>query len=84
LVGIIFVFLLLQIVLAQTTGTAQMINQLRLTPSQLAGNVYDVQLLIKSNNISKILDLLAGMKIKIDLMNIVFNDLVWELSIKGY
>jgi hypothetical protein len=56
LVGIIFVFLLLQIVLAQTTGTAQMINQLRLTPSQLAGNVYDVQLLIKSNNISEVLD----------------------------
>jgi hypothetical protein len=56
LVGIIFVFLLLQIVLAQTTGTAQMINQLRLTPSQLAGNVYDVQLLIKSNNILEVLD----------------------------
>jgi hypothetical protein len=56
LVGIIFVFLLLQIVLAQTTGTAQMINQLRLTPSQLAGNVYDVQLLIKSNNFSEVLD----------------------------
>ncbi|HET8857098.1 MAG TPA: hypothetical protein VFM28_06190 [Nitrososphaeraceae archaeon] len=54
--GIIFVFLLLQIVLAQTTGTAQMINQLRLTPSQLVGNVYDVQLLIKSNNISEVLD----------------------------
>jgi hypothetical protein len=56
LFGIIFVFLLLQIVLAQTTGTAQMINQLRLTPSQLAGNVYDVQLLIKSNNFSEVLD----------------------------
>jgi hypothetical protein len=84
LVGIIFVFTLLQIVFAQTTSTAQMISQLRLTPSQLAGNVYDVQLLIKSNNISKILDLLAGMKIKIDLMNTMFNDLVWELSNKGY
>ena len=61
-----------------------MISQMRFTHSQLAGNVYDVQQLIKSNNTSEAVDLLEGMKIKIDHMNTMFNDLVWELCNKGH
>jgi len=39
---------------------------------------------LKSNNTSEALTLLEGMEIKINHMNTMFNDLVWEMSNKGH
>jgi len=82
LVGIIFV--LPQEVFAQIGASEQMMNHMRFTHSQLANNIDEVKQLIKSNNTSEAITLLEGMEIKIDHMNTMFNDLVWELSNKGH
>ena len=84
LVGIIFVIPLQQIVFAQIGASEQMMNHMRFTHSQLANNIDEVKQLIKSNNTSEAITLLEGMEIKIDHMNTMFNDLVWELSNKGH
>ena len=70
LIGILFV--LPQVVFAQTTSLDEMMNQMRFTHSQL------------SNNTSEATALLDGMEIRINHMNTMFNDLVWELSNKGH
>ena len=84
--GIIFVIpsLLLQDVFAQTSALEQMIGQMRFTHSQLSNNIDEVKQLLESNNTSESLTLLEGMDIKIKHMNIMFNDLVWEMSNKGH
>jgi len=84
LVGIIFVLPLQQIVFAQIGASEQMMSHMRFTHSQLANNIDEVKQLVKSNNTSEALTLLDGMEIKIDHMNTMFNDLVWELSNKGH
>ena len=61
-----------------------MMNHMRFTHTQLANNIDNVIQLIKSNNTSEAITLLEGMEIKIDHMNTMFNDLVWELSNKGH
>ena len=61
-----------------------MISHMRFTHSQLANNIEEVKQLIKSNNTSEVLTLLEGMDIKINHMDSMFNDLVWELSNKGH
>jgi hypothetical protein len=57
---------------------------MRFTHSQLANNIDEVKQLLKSNNTSEAVALLDGMEIRIDHMNTMFNDLVWELSNKGH
>ncbi|HJT84568.1 MAG TPA: hypothetical protein VJ697_08800 [Nitrososphaeraceae archaeon] len=57
---------------------------MRFTHSQLANNIEEVKQLIKSNNTSEVLTLLEGMDIKINHMDSMFNDLVWELSNNGH
>ena len=89
LIGILFVIpqsslLLLQDVFAQIGASEQMMQHMRFTHSQLANNIDEVKQLIKSNNTSEAITLLEGMDIKIDHMNTMFNDLVWELSNKGH
>ena len=90
LIGILFVIppppssLVLQDIFAQIGASEQMMNHMRFTHSQLANNIDEVKQLIKSNNTSEALTLLEGMDVKIDHMNIMFNDLVWELSNKGH
>ena len=84
LVGIIFVIPLQQIVFAQIGASEQMMNHMRFTHSQLANNIQEVMQLVKANDTTEALNLLDGMKIKIDHMNTMFNDLVWELSNKGH
>ena len=48
--------------------------------SQLANNIQEVMQLVKANDTTEVLNLLDGMKIKIDHMNTMFDDLVWEMS----
>ena len=86
MIGILFV-IPLQIVFAQMTPSSaaeQMMGHMRFTHSQLANNVDQVIQLVKSNNTAEAITLLEGMELKIDHMNTMFNDLVWELSNKGH
>ena len=69
---------------SQPTVLDQMINHMRFTHSQLANNIDEIKQLIKNNNTSEALTLLDGMDLKINHMNSMFNDLVWELSNKGH
>jgi hypothetical protein len=57
---------------------------MRFTHSQLAHNIDEIKELIKNNNTAEAITLLDGMDLKIDHMNSMFNDLVWELSNKGH
>ena len=57
---------------------------MRFTHSQLANNIDEVIQLVKSNDTSEAITLLEGMEIKINHMNGMFNDLIWELSNKGH
>ena len=81
-IGIIFV--IPQQVFAQIGASEQMMQHMRFTHSQLANNIDQVKQLVKSNNTSEALTLLDGMEIRINHMNTMFNDLVWELSNKGH
>ena len=83
LIGIIFVITLQQ-VFAQIGASEQMMQHMRFTHSQLANNIEEVKQLLKTNNTSEAINLLDGMEIRIDHMNTMFNDLVWELSNKGH
>ena len=76
--------LLLQDVFVQIGASEQLMNHMRFTHSQLANNIDEVKQLIKLNDTSEALTLLEDMEIKIDHMNTMFNDLVWELSNKGH
>ena len=82
-IGILFVFTQQQ-VFAQMGAAEQMMSHMRFTHSQLANNIEEVIELVKSNNTSEAITLLEGMEIKIDHMNTMFNDLVWEMSNKGH
>ena len=82
-IGILFVFTQQQ-VFAQMGAAEQMMSHMRFTHSQLANNIGQVIELVKSNNTSEAITLLEGMEIKIDHMNTMFNDLVWEMSNKGH
>ncbi|HEU5461361.1 MAG TPA: hypothetical protein VFU79_03720 [Nitrososphaeraceae archaeon] len=81
LIGILFVF---PQVYAQTSSLDEMMNHMRFTHSQLSNNIENVIQLVKSNNTAEALTLLEGMDIKINHMNTMFNDLVWEMSNKGH
>ena len=83
LIGILLVIPLQQ-VFAQVGASEQMMNHMRFTHTQLANNIDQIKQLIKSNNTSEALNLLDGMEFKINHMNTMFNDLVWELSNKGH
>jgi hypothetical protein len=83
MIGILFVIPLQQ-VFAQIGASEQMMNHMRFTHSQLANNIDEVKQLIETNHTSEALTLLEGMDVKIDHMNIMFNDLVWELSNRGH
>ena len=61
-----------------------MLKDLRLTHSILEKNMDQVISLIKNNHTSEALNLLEGVKIKVHHMNVMFNDLVWEMSNKGH
>lgn len=84
LIGILFG--ITQQVFAQfaSSPAEQMMGHMRFTHSQLANNVDQVIQLVKSNNTAEAITLLEGMELKIDHMNTMFNDLVWELSNKGH
>jgi type II secretory pathway component PulM len=82
LVGILFVFP--QQLHAQIGASEQIMQHMRFTHSQLANNINDVKQLLEANNTSEALTLLDGMDVKINHMNTMFNDLVWELSNKGH
>jgi hypothetical protein len=83
LIGIFFVIPLQQ-VSAQVSASEQMMGHMRFTHSQLANNIDQIKQLIQANNTSEALNLLDGMEIKINHMNTMFNDLVWEMSNKGH
>ena len=83
MVGSLFVIPLQQ-VFAQIGASEQMMSHMRFTHSQLTNNIDEVKQLIKGNHTSEALTLLEGMDVKIDHMNTMFNDLVWELSNRGH
>ena len=83
LIGILLVIPLQQ-VFAQIGVSEQIMNHMRFTHTQLANNIDQVKQLVKSNNTSEALNLLDGMETKINHMNTMFNDLVWEMSNKGH
>ena len=79
--------MVLQQVFAQFSPSSpaeQMMSHMRFTHSQLANNIDQVIQLVKANNTQEAITLLEGMEIKINHMNTMFNDLVWELSNKGH
>ncbi|MFB5600242.1 MAG: hypothetical protein ACE5SW_08460 [Nitrososphaeraceae archaeon] len=61
-----------------------MITDMRTTHTILEKNVDQVISLLKNNNTAEALNLLEGVKIKVNHMNTMFDDLVWELSNKGH
>jgi hypothetical protein len=75
---------LLQTAFAQIGASEQMMQHMRFTHSQLSNNIDEVKQLVENNNTAEALTLLDGMDIRIDHMNTMFNDLVWELSNKGH
>ena len=79
-----FLFVLPQQVFAQIGASEQMMQHMRFTHSQLTNNIDEVKQLLKANNTSETINLLDGMEIRIDHVNTMFNDLVWELSNKGH
>jgi hypothetical protein len=83
LIGIVLVIPLQQ-VFAQVGAAEQMMGHMRFTHSQLANNIDQIKQLVQANNTSEALNLLDGMEIKINHMNTMFNDLVWEMSNKGH
>jgi hypothetical protein len=83
-VGILFIIPQLHVVYPQTSILDQMISHMRFTHSQLTNNIAQVKQLVESNNTAEALNLLDGMDAKINHMNSMFNDLVWELSNKGH
>ena len=82
--GILFVAPLQIVFAQQTSASEQMMSHMRFTHSQLAHNIDEIKELIKNNNTAEAITLLDGMDLKIDHMNSMFNDLVWELSNKGH
>jgi hypothetical protein len=74
----------LQQVFVQVGASEQMMGHMRFTHSQLTNNIDQIKQLIQANNTSEALNLLDGMEIKINHMNTMFNDLVWEMSNKGH
>ena len=82
--GILFVAPLQIVFAQQTSASEQMMSHMRFTHSQLANNIDEVKELIKNNNTAEAMTLLDGMDLKIEHMNTMFNDLVWELSNKGH
>lgn len=84
LIGIFLGLTLPQTVFAQALGIDQLINQLRFTHSQLLGDIDQIKQLVKSNNTSEALNLLDDMDVKVDQMNGLFNDLVWQASNRGH
>jgi len=77
-------FLLIPHVFAQPRSTDIMLEHMRFVHSQLANNIQEVMQLVKANDTTEALNLLDGMKIKIDHMNTMFDDLVWEMSNRGH
>jgi hypothetical protein len=67
-------------VFAQTIGIDQMINQMRFTHSQLLSDSDLIQQLVKYNNTAEAITLLDDKDIKVDQMNSMFDDLVWQFS----
>ena len=82
--GLLFVAPLQIVFAQQTSASEQMMSHMRFTHSQLANNIDQIKQLLETNNTSEALTLLDGMDVKINHMNTMFNDLVWELSNKGH
>ncbi|HEX5185428.1 MAG TPA: hypothetical protein VFV86_00935 [Nitrososphaeraceae archaeon] len=62
----------------------QMMSHMRFTHSELANDIDNVKQLIETNHTVEALTLLEGMGIKINHMNTIFNNIVWELYINNY
>jgi hypothetical protein len=84
LVGIVLILTTPQIVFAQRTGLDKMITQMRLHHNEMLGEIDEIKQSVKSNNTSEALTLLDEMDTKIDDMNKMFNDLIWESSNRGH
>ena len=61
-----------------------MINQMRFTHSQLLSDSDLIQQLVKSNNTAEAITLLDDKDVKVDQMNSMFDDLVWQFSNRGH
>jgi hypothetical protein len=70
-------------VFAQTIGIDQMISQMRFSHSQLLSDIDQIQQSVQSNNTSEAITLLDNMDVKVDQMNSMFDELVWQFSNRG-
>ena len=61
-----------------------MINQMRFTHSQLLSDSDLIHQLVKSNNTAEAITLLDDKDVKVDQMNSMFDDLVWQFSNRGH
>ena len=82
LIGILFVAPLQQ-VFAQTS-IDEMTDHMRFTHSELTDNLDEIAILIKNNHTTAALNLLQGTEIKVNHLNSMLADLIWELSNKGH
>ncbi|MDR4511201.1 MAG: hypothetical protein MRJ93_05785 [Nitrososphaeraceae archaeon] len=80
---ILFLFSIFPNAFAQFTSDV-MIKDMRTTHDILEQNVDQVISLIKNNNTAEAINFLEGVKIKVNHMNSMFDDLVWELSNRGH
>ena len=71
------------IVFAQFTADT-MITDMRQTHTILEKNIDQVISLMQSNHTAEAMNLLEGISIKINHMNSMFDDLVWQLSNQGH
>lgn len=72
-----------QIAFSQFTADT-LVNHMRETHTILERNIDQTIALIENNNTAEALNLLEGIDIKVNHMNQMFNDLVWQLSNQGH
>ena len=80
---LIGIFLVLPLQAFAQSTLDEMMTHMRFTHTQLAKNIDEVTQLVKSNHTAEALTLLEGMQIRINHMNTMFDDLVWEMSNRG-
>ena len=81
LIGILFVP---QLQVFAQKSVDEMINHMRFTHSEITDNIDEIGVLIKNNHTTAALNLLQGTDIKVNHLNSMLADLVWELSNKGH
>lgn len=81
LIGILFVP---QLHVFAQTSIDEMTDHMRFTHSEITDNLDEIAILIKNNHTKAALNLLQGTEIKVNHLNSMLADLIWEMSNKGH